>query len=55
MTLQRQLPGDRGRRPIRAPGDKPPMSRPGLPLATFPEACPWSTEQVLDEDFWPEA
>jgi Domain of unknown function DUF29 len=26
----------------------------GLPLATFPETCPWSIEQVLDEDFWPE-
>jgi predicted nucleic acid-binding Zn-ribbon protein len=25
----------------------------GLPLATFPEACPWSVDQVLDEDFWP--
>jgi uncharacterized protein DUF29 len=27
----------------------------GLPLATFPEACPWSVVQVLDEDFWPES
>jgi hypothetical protein len=26
----------------------------GLPLATFPEHCPWTIEQVLDEDFWPE-
>jgi hypothetical protein len=26
----------------------------GLPLATFPEACPWTVTQVLDEDFWPE-
>jgi hypothetical protein len=25
------------------------------PLAEFPEACPWSIDQVLDEDFWPEA
>jgi len=25
-----------------------------LPLATFPEACPWTIAQVLDEDFWPE-
>ena len=24
------------------------------PLADVPEACPWSVEQVLDEDFWPE-
>ena len=28
----------------------------GLPLATFPETCPWTVEQVLDLDFfWPEA
>ena len=26
----------------------------GLPLVTFPEVCPWTTEQVLDADFWPE-
>jgi Domain of unknown function DUF29 len=26
-----------------------------LPLATFPEACPWTIEQVLEADFWPEA
>src|SRR6267142_1516169 len=26
-----------------------------LPLATFPEACPWPLDQVLDDDFWPEA
>jgi uncharacterized protein DUF29 len=26
-----------------------------LPLATFPDACPWSIAQVLDEDFLPEA
>ena len=26
-----------------------------LPLATVPEACPWTEEQVLDADFWPEA
>jgi Domain of unknown function DUF29 len=26
----------------------------GFPLATFPEACPWSVDQVLDEDFLPE-
>jgi hypothetical protein len=25
----------------------------GLPLATFPEACPWTPAQVLDPDFWP--
>ena len=26
----------------------------GLPLETFPEACPWTAEQVLDDDFWPQ-
>lgn len=26
----------------------------GLPLATFPTACPWTVEQVLDPDFFPE-
>ena len=25
-----------------------------LPLAIFPEACPWPVDQVLNEDFWPE-
>ena len=25
-----------------------------LPLATFPETCPWTPEQVLDDSFWPE-
>ena len=27
----------------------------GLPLATFPESCLWSVDQLLDEDFWPDA
>jgi hypothetical protein len=25
-----------------------------LPLTTFPEACPWPLDQVLDDDFLPE-
>ena len=25
----------------------------GLPLATFPEACPFTVEQILDPDYWP--
>jgi hypothetical protein len=25
----------------------------GLPLATFPETCPWAVDQVLQEDWWP--
>jgi len=24
-----------------------------LPRATFPEACPWTVEQILDNDFFP--
>ena len=26
-----------------------------LALATFPATCPWTAEQVLDADFWPDA
>jgi Domain of unknown function DUF29 len=26
----------------------------GQPLADFPETCPWTIEQVLGDDFWPE-
>jgi len=25
----------------------------GLPRATFPAVCPYSVEQLLDEDYWP--
>jgi len=25
----------------------------GKPLATFPQDCPWTVEQILDDDFWP--
>ena len=25
-----------------------------LPLATFPEVCPWTVEEVLAADCWPE-
>lgn len=27
----------------------------GFPRATFPETCPWSFDQISDDDFWPEA
>ena len=30
------------------------MHETGLPLATFPERCPWSPDQLQDEDFLPE-
>jgi hypothetical protein len=26
----------------------------GLDVRTFPEACPWTLEQAMDESFWPE-
>jgi hypothetical protein len=26
-----------------------------LSLLTFPDTCPWTVEQILDETFWPEA
>jgi hypothetical protein len=26
-----------------------------LPLTTFPETCPWTVEQVIATDFWPDA
>lgn len=26
----------------------------GLPLTTFPTTCPWTAEQALDDDFWPQ-
>ena len=25
----------------------------GLPETTFPQECPWTAEQLLDDDFWP--
>ena len=25
-----------------------------LPLAIFPQACPWTVAQILDDGFWPE-
>lgn len=27
----------------------------GLPEQTFPAQCPWSSVQIMDETFWPEA
>ncbi len=26
----------------------------GLDKKTFPESCPWTFEQAMDDDFWPE-
>ena len=38
-----------GNAAILAPGET------RLPKATFPATCPWSFEQIMDEEFWPEA
>ena len=27
----------------------------GFSKATFPHACPWTCDQIMDQDFWPEA
>ena len=29
-------------------------SETGLPAITFPEACPFTVEQILDPDYWPD-
>ncbi len=30
------------------------VSETGLPAMTFPEACPFTVEQILDPDYWPD-
>ncbi|HRJ94986.1 DUF29 domain-containing protein [uncultured Thiothrix sp.] len=30
------------------------MQESGLPKSLFPANCPWSYEQIMDNDFWPE-
>jgi len=30
------------------------MDETGLPRTAFPTTCPWTLEQVLEEEFWPE-
>jgi Domain of unknown function DUF29 len=50
-SLRRQVPDLLAREYPRSRRDA--SDETGLPLATFPEACPWTPEQVLDEDFWP--
>jgi hypothetical protein len=27
----------------------------GIGYATFPKSCPWSFDQIMDADFWPES
>jgi hypothetical protein len=38
-----------------APARKDVAAETGLPLAAFPASCPFSVEEVLNEEFWPEA
>jgi hypothetical protein len=51
-SLRRTAPEILNARYRRAREDASAQTR--LPLVTFPEACLWTPEQVLDADFWPE-
>ena len=51
-SLRRTVPEALRMRYRRAREDA--SSQTHLPLAIFPETCPWTPEQVLDDDFWPE-
>ena len=52
-SLQREMPGLLTRRYPAA--RLLAQDETGLPLATFPQECPWTAEQILDDDFWPDA
>jgi hypothetical protein len=52
-SLQRHLPALLEERYHAAREDAADQTR--LVLATFPEAWPWTLDQTLDEDFWPDA
>lgn len=57
--LLRKNPGLKSQRAelfVEAYGDarKEAVLETGLPLKTFPVDCPFTIEQALDEDFWPE-
>jgi len=51
-SLRRQLPTALERAYPRARREA--QRETHLPLVTFPGMCPWTAEQALDEDFWPE-
>jgi hypothetical protein len=51
-SLHREIPARLARHYLLARRDAARETR--LPLATFPEMCPWTVEQILHEDFWPE-
>lgn len=51
-SLRRQIPELAERGYPRARREAARQTR--LPLDTFPETCPWTLKEVLDEDFYPE-
>ena len=51
-SLRREIPGRLARHYLLARRDA--ARETGLLLATFPETCPWTVEQILHEGFWPE-
>lgn len=51
-SLRREMPARLARHYPLARQDAARETR--LPLGTFPETCPWTVEQILHEDFWPE-
>jgi hypothetical protein len=53
LTLRQQLPAILAEAYPRA--RRHAQEQTGLTLATFPAACPWPADQVLDEEFWPAA
>jgi hypothetical protein len=52
-SLRREVPGLLARRYPAA--RQLAHAETGLPLARFPDTCPWTIAQLLAEDFWPDA
>jgi hypothetical protein len=52
-SLGRQVPDLFAKRYPRARADA--LDETGLPDAILPQACQWAVEQVLDDNFWPQA
>jgi len=51
-SLRQQLPAMLARRYPRARVQA--AAETGLPEETLPQACPWTTQQLVDADFWPD-
>ncbi len=51
-SLRTRLPDVRDKAYVRA--RRQASRETGLPLATFPETCPFTLEQVLDDGYWPD-